>query len=200
MLEVTAINFEYPERSVLSRVSFSVERGSLLHLRGMNGAGKTTLLKLLAGILPVQDGTIQFQGKNISDDLACYQQQICFLGHKSGISSLLTPLENCRFDLSRNEIFSSLNQLLKQFSLQHVADIPCGLLSAGQKRRVALMRLAMSQATIWLLDEPMVALDREGTTLLMDMIGEHLKQGGMVILSSHQTIPNLGKAYQEYCL
>lgn len=200
MLEVRDLCFEYAETPVLSDIHFLIKPGVLLHLRGANGSGKTTLLKLLAGILPLQQGQIIFKEKTIHDDIDLYQKNLCFVGHKPGISSLLSPLENSRFDLAREKSEQALMPLIKQFALESVQNTPCGLLSAGQRRRVALMRLVMSNTLIWVMDEPLVALDHKGVELLMNCIRQHLTQGGIVILSSHQSLPSHDINCQEYDL
>ncbi len=200
MLDVINLNFDYAEKPLLQGVQFSLDKGSLLHLRGANGAGKTTLLKLLAGLLHPSQGEIRYQGTPIAADLATYQRNICYVGHKPGVSLLLTVRENCRFDLQRHRSALSIDALLALFSLSDLADMPCGLLSVGQRRRVGLMRLLMSDAPLWLLDEPLVALDTEAVTLLMQCLADHLAKKGQVILTSHQNLPLNDGDYQEYCL
>lgn len=200
MLEVINLDFDYPEKNLLHDIQFSVNPGCLLHLRGGNGAGKTTLLKLLAGILQPSQGDIRYDGRPIKDDLASYQQSLCYLGHKTGVSQSLTVKENCRFELSRNPCSPCLAELLPALGLQGLEDIACGLLSVGQRRRVAMSRLLISKAPLWLLDEPLVALDVNAVAILMNLLNKHLQTGGLVILSSHQSLPWQPDDYQEYCL
>lgn len=199
MLEVINLEFDYPDKRLLHNVHFSVDRGNLLHLRGANGTGKTTLLKCLAGLMTPSVGEIKYQGDSISRDLAAYQQTICYVGHKSGVSQFLTVREHCHFELKRNPGFKTCDELLELFGLQDIANISCGLLSAGQRRRAGLLRLMMSPAPIWLLDEPLVALDDSSSTILMECFTEHLAKGGLIILTSHQTLP-WDSEYQEYAL
>lgn len=200
MLDVCSLNFEYPDKPLLHEVQFMVKPGSLLHLRGNNGSGKTTLLKLLAGILQPLDGDIRYHGKLITDDLPSYQKNICFVGHKAGISPLLTVQENCKFDLHKSRCNLSIEELITSFGLDEFKDTPCSLLSAGQKRRVALLRLLMSDASLWLLDEPLVALDNDALLLFMTHLNNHLISGGIVVLTSHQSLPDKPENYQEYYL
>lgn len=200
MLEVIDVNFDYADKPLLHNVQFSVPAGHVLHLRGNNGAGKTTLLKLLSGMLRPLSGDICYQGQSIQDDLALYQQAICYVGHKTGISQLLTVRENCRFALQRDPNGIPFDRLLTRFNLSGLDDVLCGVLSAGQRRRVGLLRLLMSDASLWLLDEPLVALDHNAVGLLMNCFSEHLNKGGQIILTSHQTIPLNDHQCLEYCL
>jgi heme exporter protein A len=200
MLEVKHLGFDYPDKQLLQGVEFVVPEGGLLHLRGSNGAGKTTLLKLLSGMLLPTQGEIHYCGRSIHDHIAVYQQNVCYVGHKSGISQLLTVRENCRFDLHQANQLLPFDDLIKSFSLSGLEDVQCGLLSVGQRRRVGLLRLAMTHASLWLLDEPLVALDNDAIAILMASLNTHLSRGGLVVLTSHQNLP-LGQVnYQEYLL
>lgn len=200
MLEAINVNFDYSDKPLLHNVQFSLPAGHLLHLRGNNGAGKTTLLKLLSGMLRPLSGDIRYQGRSIRHDLATYQQAICYVGHKAGISQLLTVRENCHFALQHSMHAMPFDALLKRFALSGLEDVLCGVLSVGQRRRVGLLRLLMSDASLWLLDEPLVALDHDAVVILMECFSEHLNKGGQIILTSHQTIPLQKNQCQEYCL
>lgn len=200
MLEIEHLDFDYPDKLLLQGVQFKVAPGHLLHLRGGNGVGKTTLLKLLAGILHPTQGDIRYCGRSIREDIAAYQQNICYVGHKTGVSQLLTVRENCRFELHCHIRGLKVEELIKSFGLQGLDTIPCGLLSVGQRRRVGLLRLVMSNASLWLLDEPLVALDQEAIVILMESLNKHLTHGGLVVLTSHQKLPLRHETYQEYCL
>ncbi|QBR83870.1 cytochrome c biogenesis heme-transporting ATPase CcmA [Legionella israelensis] len=198
MLEVEGLEFEYCDMPLLKDVSFTVQPGDLLHLRGANGAGKTTLLRLLAGLFYPIKGEIRYRGKSIHPMLEQYQKNICLVGHKSGINPLLTVKENIYFDLKYNPGCQSLNKWLSLMSLEPYAHQLCEQLSAGQKRRVSLLRLFFSTGAIWLLDEPLVALDVQGIDCLVNAIGQHRDRGGIVILTSHQMLPDKIGRYQEY--
>ncbi|KTC89065.1 cytochrome c biogenesis heme-transporting ATPase CcmA [Legionella cincinnatiensis] len=204
MLNVINLDFDYQDQLLLNNVSFHLPTGGLLHLRGANGAGKTTLLKLIAGLYRPQNGEIQFFGQNIDKDRSAYQQQMCFVGHKTGINPNLTLRENCYFDLHAPSILSQkieeIEELATIFKLGHYLDFPCGLLSAGQRRQVGLLRLWMSDAKLWLLDEPLVALDDRAIAVIMSKIEAHRKQGGAVLLTSHQHLSLNRSDYQEYSL
>jgi heme exporter protein A len=200
MLDVINLNFDYTDKPLLQNVQFQVEAGQLLHLQGDNGAGKTTLLKLLAGLLQPALGEIRYQGQDIRDHLAEYQQSLCYVGHKTGVSHVLTVRENCQFDLQRGKHCMPFEALISRFSLKGLEDVPCGLLSAGQQRRVGLLRILMSDALLWLLDEPLVALDQDAAMILMDCFAEHLDKGGMIVLTSHQALPEFDRNCRDYRL
>lgn len=200
MLDVIDLDFDYQDEPLLNKVSFHLPEGGLLHLRGANGAGKTTLLKLIAGLHQPNKGIIQFLCDNINNNMSSYQKQLCFVGHKTGINPYLTVKENCLFDTHCHQSNLNIHELAAVFNLQNHMNYPCGLLSAGQRRQVSLLRLWMSKALLWLLDEPLVALDDNALSLLMDHIENHRKQGGAILLTSHQQLPTTVTEYQEFFL
>lgn len=200
MLQVQALNFNYYDRPLFKNIQFTLEKGKILHLRGANGAGKTTMLRLLAGILHPASGAIYYQNQNIMDNLPLYQQQICYVGHKSGLEPLLTVAENCYADSHWSRKKNDISVLLKRFDLERLIDKPCYQLSAGQLRRVALLRLLMTNATLWLLDEPWTALDDSSAAMLTVCLKTHQNLGGQIILTSHQTLPAGLAGSQEYVL
>lgn len=201
-LDVSGLEFSYPDKMLLHGLSFTLDAGEWLHVRGNNGAGKTTLLKVLSGVLRPEAGEIHYHGMNLKDDLVLYQQQMCYVGHKLGVSQRLTVREHCRLEVL-SYLAPSLclvDNAIKRFSLCGFEDVLCGMLSSGQKRRVALLRLILSQASLWILDEPLVALDKAGVDSLMGCFDEHLNKGGQIVMTSHQDIPLRGHICKEYCL
>lgn len=200
MLDVCELFFDYQDKPLLSNVQFSVKPGQLLHLRGNNGSGKTTLLKILSGLLFPQKGDIRYQGKPIYYNLPDYQEKLCYVGHRPGVNSSLTIRENCLFDTRWGMETDLFMHLCGQFALANLLDQPCYKLSAGQRRRVALLRLSMARVKIWLLDEPFVALDQEATGLLIQCIGQHLAEDGLIVLTSHQSFQINQISYLEYLL
>ncbi len=179
MLQVTKLAFDYSgdysNKLLLQTVDFSVKTSTILHVKGKNGVGKTTLLKLLAGLLHPIEGEIIYEG------------DLCYVGHQNGVNARLTPDEHVRLDLGVTDL-AVLNHVLGRLNLNTVRDMPCGLLSAGQKRRVGLLRLLTTDAKLWLLDEPFVGLDEASMQILIELIKAHLKQKGSVIFTSHQTL------------
>jgi heme exporter protein A len=173
---------ERNQRTLFSDVSFRLERGQILHLKGPNGSGKTTLLRILAGLFIDYDGEIEWQK----------DQGLIYAGHQYAVQGQLTPLENLSFILSlqgiavaREEIY----QVLADFGLEDTRFSLCRELSEGQRKRVTLCRLKLIKRPIWLLDEPYSALDEAGAALLSDLCEQHLQSGGGLLMTSHQTIP-----------
>jgi heme exporter protein A len=199
MLTLQNLCFHYPEKPLLHQISFKITAGGLLHLKGSNGSGKTTLLQLIAGLRSPHQGHILWEDKPISHFLPIYQRQICWVGHKPGFDPYLNFYENCYFNLELTDT-SKIESLTAIFHLQEFWDYPCGLLSNGQKKQLSLLKLWMSEAKLWLLDEPMVALDEQSIHILMTKIAAHRANGGMVLLTSHQSLQHHVTDYQEYTL
>lgn len=192
--------FAFLQKPLFSEVSFAVAPGSILHIIGENGSGKTTLLKIIAGILVVDDICVKYKNQPIAEQSLCYKQQICYVGHKLGINLQLSVLENCCYDLKNNSSMSEIVEFLQFFQLYAVRDKPCGQLSAGQKKRVALMRLLLSSAEIWILDEPFTALDTEFVKIFLECMRRHLNNSGLIIYTSHQSLDLPGCKHSEYYL
>ena len=187
MLQVKALVFDYFDQPLLKGIDFSVYPGNLLCLQGKNGSGKTTLLKLMAGLYSPLSGSIEWNQQQIHTDLAAYQRQICYLGHKLGISLQLSARENYFYDLQWQKDESLFFDTVKRLSMVDWLDKPCHQLSQGQRRRVSLLRLWLSKAPIWLLDEPLAALDAATIDALLNCFSAHLNRGGLIVMSSHQS-------------
>lgn len=200
MLEVSSLSFDYQDYPLLNQISFAVPPKTVLHLKGDNGVGKTTLLKLLAGFFNPLVGDICWQNHSIYQNITHYQQNLCYVGHKSGITKHLTVEENCFFNFPELRSLEQLHNYLEAFSLNEYTHRLCGELSAGQQRRLALLRLFVRSVPIWLLDEPFVALDQSATQVLLTYMKKHLEAGGLVILTSHQPLKSEFSDYQEYKL
>ncbi len=200
MLDVQQLSFDYQDKPLLEGFQISLKAGQLLHLHGRNGTGKTTLLKLLAGLLFPRDGEIRYNNQSIYRDLNAYHQELCYVGHKTAISPLLTVAENCFYDLQWNCPSLELEQILFNLQLQGQKNVLASKLSAGQRRRLGLGRLWFSSAKIWLLDEPLITLDKETIENLMNLFKSHLNKGGLIILSSHQSFNYKDLAFVDYHL
>lgn len=209
ILQAENLTFTYPEdvrdmdllaASLLNDVNFNIESGSMLHIKGKNGSGKTTLLKLIAGLLLPTSGTIKYNSQSIYQDVFTYQQDICYVGHKLGFDLTLTVFENCYFDLKNSYKAADIDALLKKFDLFYLRDKSCALLSSGFRRRVALLRLLLSNSKIWILDEPFNTLDKEFVALFIRCIRQHIMNSGVVIYTSHYAIDMQGKMCFEYNL
>ena len=159
--------------AVLNDVSFRIEAGQALILRGPNGIGKTTLLRAITGLQPCLSGTIDAP-----------EDSIAYAAHSDGIKQTLTVRENLTFWAS---VFGtrSIDPALAAFELQNLVDRPAGALSAGQKRRLGLARMVLTERAIWVLDEPTVSLDQSAVALFADAIRTHLAGGGLALIATH---------------
>ena len=204
MLKVIDLNFSYEDKPLLSKVNFVVNPNTLLHLRGGNGVGKTTLLKLIAGIIGPFKGDIRYLDYSIKDNKFSFQQNISYVGHKLGLSKLLTVRENYKFSFGHGNDKDKFNESLNDFELIGYEDKALSLLSAGLQHRASLMCILKNSSPIWLLDEPFVSLDDKAILLLMEKIKFKIRQGGIVVITSHQNIDlnnlNTSINYQEYFL
>ncbi len=180
------------ERRLFAGLDLAVGAGEWLHVQGENGAGKTSLLRILAGLSPPAAGEIRWRGELTRTLAEDFRRELLFLGHHSAVKEELTPLENLTFaaalDGARLDGAAALRALAR-FGLRGREDLPVRFLSAGQKRRVLLARLTVRKATLWILDEPFIALDVRAIEMLSGLIVEHVTNGGIAILTSHQSIP-----------
>jgi len=189
MLECINLECMRGDRRLFAGLNLSVNDGELLHIKGVNGSGKTSLMRIMAGLMLQADGEIHWNGKNIRKLREEYQKDLLYLGHLPGIKADLTALENLRVNnaLSGHEISEDVAwKALGEIGLKGREDLPARVLSQGQQRRVALARMLVSKAKIWILDEPFTALDVKAVAMLQDVLGEHLANKGMIVLSTHQ--------------
>ena len=185
------------ERLVFAGVSFRLPAGGALLLTGANGSGKTSLLRLLATLIPPAAGRLAWGAEPFDADVVAYRALLHYVGHQDGVKPGLTPRETLLFWAALHGAGSGrgsppLDRALAAFALEPVADWPCRWLSAGQRRRLALARLAVAPASIWLLDEPASGLDRDNQLSLERAIAEHRKSGGRVVVASHTLIDIAG--------
>ncbi len=181
------------ESELFSNLDFSVASGEALVIEGSNGSGKTSLLRILCGFNYATEGNITWCDEDI-DKHESYQQQISYIGHASGVKLDLTVLENLTFaqklaGTTRKE--SEIKEIIRKVGLSKQRNLLTRKLSAGQKRRVALARIQLEDRLIWVLDEPLTALDREFVTDFELVLKNHLDQNGLLILTTHRelTIP-----------
>ncbi|TPV98294.1 MAG: Cytochrome c biogenesis ATP-binding export protein CcmA [Beijerinckiaceae bacterium] len=183
-LSASKLTVERGGRIVFSDLSFALDAGASLTVTGPNGAGKSTLLRALAGFLPLTGGTISLTPA--AD--ATLAEQAHYVGHTDALKSLLTVTENLAFlaaMLDAGHGGMDVEAALAKVGLSHAADLPVAYLSAGQKRRGALARLLVAQRPLWLLDEPMTALDIASQALMAQIMAAHLAQGGMIVAATH---------------
>ena len=196
MLEATSLECQRGDRRLFSGVGLRLEAGEALHVVGENGCGKTSLLRMLCGFSPPLAGEIRWQGETIGRLGEAFRREIFYLGHTNAIKDELTPLENLLSAASLAEQpldEGGALEALETFGLAGREDLPCRYLLQGQKRRAALARLVHNRQTLWILDEPYVALDPAAIGVVVDLIGAHLQRGGLAVLTTHQTV-ELGAA------
>lgn len=187
MLEARELLCERDERTLFSGLSFTLNAGEWVQITGSNGAGKTTLLRLLTGLSRPDAGEVLWQGQPLHQVRDSYHQNLLWIGHQPGIKTRLTALENLHF-YHRDGDTAQCLEALAQAGLAGFEDIPVNQLSAGQQRRVALARLWLTRATLWILDEPFTAIDVNGVDRLTQRMAQHMEQGGIVILTIHQPL------------
>jgi len=202
-LQIDALSCVRGDRVLFRGLSFGVQRGEMLHLKGRNGSGKTTLLRALAGLLLPETGEIRWEGRNIRGLREEYSRHLLYLGHLNGIKGDLTAVENLRiaavldgFHLSEARAW----EILGEIGLKGHEDLPSKHLSQGQKRRVALARLLANEACVWILDEPFTALDVAAVQLLQEVIRRHVESGGMAIITTHQEVAMIGEQTRSITL
>ncbi|WP_075181375.1 cytochrome c biogenesis heme-transporting ATPase CcmA [Pantoea sp. 1.19] len=190
MLEAHNLTCVRDERVLFAQLSFTLCAGDVMQVEGENGAGKTSLLRILTGLSQPDAGDVRWQRQPLARCRADWHRALLWLGHQPGVKCSLTPLENLRFWFPQASAAARL-QALDAVDLTGYETLPTGRLSAGQQRRVALARLWLTRATVWILDEPLTALDRYGIDRLLARLNSHRRQGGAVVITSHQPLPPL---------
>ncbi|HSH29645.1 MAG TPA: cytochrome c biogenesis heme-transporting ATPase CcmA [Thiohalobacter sp.] len=182
------------DRILFSGLSFELSSGEVLLLEGRNGSGKTSLLRILCGIRLPDVGSLRWCGEEIRRLGPEYHEQIAFVGHRDGVKLDLTPLENLAMAraLGAAHPDRTPDDALDEVNLTGFEDVPTRILSAGQRRRLALARLLVTRAQLWILDEPFTSLDRYGIDIVESMLDRHLSDGGMLALTSHHAIRAIG--------
>ncbi len=189
MLEAAHLTCQRGERTLFTDLSFTLGAGELLQVAGPNGSGKTSLLKLLSGLTPPIYGEIRWQGARARGE--DFRRHLFYLGHQPAVKEELSALENLHISsevagepLTNKQAMDALDRI----GLAGREHLPTKVLSQGQKRRVALARLLVSNAPLWILDEPLTALDVGAVDLIQSRLAEHIARKGMVVLTTHQAL------------
>ena len=191
MLEVKNLTCVRGTRRLFRDLNFSMVSGELVELRGPNGSGKTSLLRILCGLATPAAGEVRWQNKNIRSLGEEYNSAVAYLGHQNAVKDELSAMENLRISsavFGNSLIESEARAILARVGLSQQTNLPARALSAGQRRRLALTRLLTANATLWILDEVLTSLDDTAINLSRQFIGEHLQNGGMAIVATHQDL------------
>lgn len=193
LLEAKGIRSIRGERTLFNQLDLCVNAGELWQVQGPNGAGKSSFLRIVAGLLPAQAGEVRFRGDLIQNNRSQYHSNLLFIGHKAAIKPELTAIENLEYyaAIQGQPLSEPPYELLERVGLVGLEDIPAQRLSAGQQRRIALARLWLSNAELWILDEPFTSLDVSGIAMLHERFSWQLGRGGSVLLTSHQPLDNI---------
>jgi heme exporter protein A len=190
-LQAIAISCERGGRPLFAPQSFTLSPGQAMQIEGDNGSGKTSLLRMVCGLAPTASGEVRWDGQAISEVRHAFSRDLLYLGHSLGLKDELSAVENLRVAsvLAGHPVgHEEALQALQAQGLGSRSHLPLRVLSQGQKRRVALARLQLSKARLWVLDEPFVALDTLAVLALQKVLRQHLAQDGLLLFTSHQAV------------
>ena len=191
MLNVEGLHLWRGDRHVLRGVTFGADAGRCVLLTGRNGAGKTTLIRAIAGLLDPEEGRVLWRGQPTRSSRDTFHAETAYLGHEPPLKGDLSAQENLRFSIGirRAVTAAEIDAALVRTGASTFADRAVRLLSAGQRRRIALAGVLLANAVLWLLDEPTTNLDADGQQLVSELIEEHLGRGGLAVAAVHHAMP-----------
>jgi heme exporter protein A len=178
------------DRTLFEGLNFDLCSSQVLQVEGPNGAGKSSLLRILAGFLIPDSGHLSYQQQLLRGDRSEFNADLLFIGHKAAINGHMSAVENVKFWISLHSTNNDFDvfDLLGRLGLVGLEEVPVSQLSAGQQRKVALARLWLTSARLWILDEPFTAIDKKGVSGLQVKFQHHLDSGGMIVLTTHQDL------------
>lgn len=190
LISLNNVRCERDDRVLFEKLRCEVSTGDIVQIQGPNGAGKTSLLRIILGLSQEFEGDVSWRGEPMAKSLIDFRQNLLYIGHLPAINRSLTPIENLQWfcSLSNQSDIKGLENALSAVGLRGYEHIPGHHLSAGQHRRVALARLYVSQASLWILDEPFTAIDVQGVDRLRQLFASHVERGGAVVLTTHQDL------------
>jgi heme exporter protein A len=195
LIEASNLSCIRGENTLFSGLDFSVNNAECLHVTGPNGSGKTSLLRIIAGLNTADSGDVYWNKSNITSNFD-FHQKCAYIAHKDGLKNELTAIENLRYyqhlEGARDE--ELLDDALEKMGLLIRADLAVQKLSFGQRRRLALARLLISEFPIWILDEPFTGIDANGRSLIESLCVSHLHNNGMILMTHHQSLNDSGLA------
>lgn len=179
-------------KQLATNLTFKIESGAILLLKGKNGAGKSTLLRVMAGLSNPASGKLFWNDEDIGKNIPQHYRRLTYVGHSTAVKSDLTIKENLKYWLHLNcrqkKGERQLKESLETFNLAGSSNLPARFLSSGQTRKLALARLTLKTSPLWLLDEPTVGLDEPGLTSLSFLLNSHCEHGGIAVIASHDLI------------
>jgi heme exporter protein A len=189
LLTIDNLSCVRDDRVLFEHLSLSLCGGQILIVEGRNGSGKTSLLRILTGLKMADEGEVYWHGAALSEQGSGYFERVSYVGHHDGVKRELTCLENLRLvQAMGNPSTIGLDDALQQVNLYRYGDTPVGNLSAGQRRRLALARLIVTESDLWILDEPYTSLDKSSMVLFQTMFEMHLNRDGIIVMTSHHEI------------